>query len=222
MDYTKAKRIFIFIDESGDTGDFQNLSASDYFTINSLLTTDVSMQEIEKMLFDFRFYTGYTKELKHLQKDHLNLFIKIFYKAIQSNYARYFSLEIEKSSYIGPYLKSIEKDTLNPNKFRNFLLRQALEYITSNQKLHLQNIPIEVVIDRYIHNKKLEYNLKEYLWGNYALPNFDAIVQVDSRYCHLIQFIDVIQKFQQDNAHSDIINLNSLIVKIPNTLHISH
>ena len=117
MDYTKAKRIFIFIDESGDTGDFQNPSASDYFTINSLLTTDVSMQEIEKMLFDFRFYTGYTKELKHLQKDHLNLFIKIFYKAIQSNYARYFSLEIEKSSYIGPYLKSIEKDTLNPNKF---------------------------------------------------------------------------------------------------------
>ena len=219
MDYTNAKRIFIFVYESGDSGDFTNPSSSDYFIINVLLTTDINMREIEKMLFDFRFYTGYTKELKYLQKEHINLFIKLFYKIIQNNYARYFSLEIEKSSYIGPYLKSIEKDVLNPNKFRNFLLKKTLEHITTNEDLQSKNVPIEIIIDRYIHNQELEQNLKEYLWSNYKLPNFDAIVQVDSRYCHLIQLIDIIQKFQQDNVHSDVIDLNSLIIKIPNTLH---
>lgn len=209
MDYKNTKRIFIFVDESGDIGDPQHHRSSKHFSINILLTTDTGIKELERLVSSFRFYAGYTKELKDMKhKTGQQVIVQSFEKIVLDGLSKLFTLEIDKtSSYFQRLRKQTRNDLTNKYRLRNFLLRISLEYIVQVEKL--SNVsPIEVVIDRYLNNEVLEQVLKQYLMSpDNKLPKFDAVVQVDSRYCNAIQMVDMMEQYKKD--------LDILITRIP-------
>jgi hypothetical protein len=67
---------------------------------------------------------------------------------------------------------------------------------------------IEIIFDRYLENEDEQENLAEYLRGNYRLPNFFHILQVDSEYCDPVQAADylgrIVKEYHIDDKHPDI------------------
>ena len=64
-----AKNDFIFVDESGDTGykldpETGELLSSPYYVLAALHVTDESIRWINRHVAAFRFYTGFSRELK--------------------------------------------------------------------------------------------------------------------------------------------------------------
>ena len=192
MDYTKAKRIFIFIDESGDSGDVKNPTSSDHFHINALLTADVGLVALEEIIYNLRFYTNNKKELKKLQgRENIDMFDKIFEKiVIHDNIAQLFTLEFDKT-----------KNTFQPqddikdfHSFRKTLIGKSIQHIIHSKEVYPEKIPIEIVIDRYLADQASDQNLRNYLNKICKLSPEDAIVQVDSKYCNAIQLLDILQR----------------------------
>jgi hypothetical protein len=110
----------------------------------------------------------------------------------------FLSFILEKSKYTGPYLKKIGKKVFNynPKMFRNFVIRRSFEYTFNNLiKIDSEKNNLEVVFDRYLESEEDENNLKKYLRGNYKLPKFEKIVQVDSEYSESVQVSDFIGRF---------------------------
>ena len=110
----------------------------------------------------------------------------------------FFSFFLHKEKYVGPYLKRIGvgKHDYDANKFRNFVVRKSLEKVCRNVLSSVSDITtepeIELVFDRYLAGEDDEQNLRQYLRGNYQLPNFLHIVQVDSGYSDLVQVADLL------------------------------
>ena len=208
MDYENTKRIFIFADESGDTGDpLVYTDCSENFTINIAIATDRGVESIEKLISGFKFFNNYTKELKDLKSKNLEgLMNKI---SFLSDDVKFYETVIHKRIYNGPYLRDSTRYSAHSLWFRNFILMKALEYITISENLYAANKDIELIIDRYTDSTQDSNNLREYLAN--VLPNDfpsnipkilpSRIVFLNSQYCLQIQLLDLIQKFK-DKGHA--------------------
>lgn len=223
MDYRKTKKIFIFIDESGDVGDpLVHQSSSRHFTINIGVATEQGVEDMEHLIAGFKFFNNHKKELKKIDGENLkNLTEKIPYLSD----VQFYEMTIDKMRYTGPYLKD-GRYQRNPLWFRNFILKKALEYISVEESLFAFGKPIELIIDRYAENKKDSDNLRTYLTENTLsrtrkdvfsrrfqinLPKIlpAHVVQVDSRYCLPIQLLDIIQRAKC------VCDMSRLCVSIP-------
>ena len=193
-------RIYLFLDESGDTGLVSSAGASKYFIISILATNSTGVNILEKHFSRYRYFKNADKELKRY-RSHRNdqdilddLLINI--SSIQNVMS--FSFCIDKAKYLGPYLNSIgrKEEDFNPTKFRNFITRVSLEkvfeYIPVVSNVNGKFRSIEIVFDRYLENKEDEENLKKYLNENYKLPTIQFINQLDSNYCSQLQIVDIL------------------------------
>ncbi len=108
---------------------------------------------------------------------------------------------MNKKDYTGPYLHKLGKNVhqYDPKKFRNFVIRKSLEYLFEEfVSVDTKKHDIEIVFDRYLESEEDEKNLKDYLRGNYRLPHFEKIVQVDSEYSEPIQVSDYIGRYVKE------------------------
>ena len=193
-------RIFLFMDETGDPGHPSETSSSRYYQLNIMIIHRESLASMHKHIAAFRYFKDSGKELKKHTRD-AKILAGVFEDLVRKNNVLFVSFILEKEKYIGPYLKKIGKSAFayDPNKFRNFVVKRSLEYIFAKLiKVDDENNNIELVFDRYLESETDEENLKKYLRGNYKLPAFENIVQVDSEYSEAVQVSDFIGRFVKE------------------------
>lgn len=193
-------RVFLFIDETGDPGHPSERSASRYYQLNISIIHRNSLASMHKHLAAFRYFKDSGKELKKHTRD-AKILAGVFDDLVKKSNVLFVSFILEKEKYTGPYLQKIGKTEFayNPNKFRNFVVRRSLEYIfTKLVTINPEMNNLELVFDRYLESEEDEENFKKYLRGNYRLPAFEKIVQVDSEYSEAVQVSDFIGRFVKE------------------------
>jgi hypothetical protein len=186
-----ARRDLVFVDESGDPGADLDSGSSGYFAIGCLHLTDISIERLHRHYCAFGYFQTRLRELKssrlsRLQKDQLADIVKSFAEDVEMSASVVY---LNKRKYTGPYLRKGGSRPQNPVFFRNFVTRLLFERHFANHPL--TSTECELVFDNAIAEAE-EFNLKAYLRGNGRLPRFDKILQCDSRYVPMLQFIDVI------------------------------
>lgn len=195
-------RIFLFLDETGDPGHPLETSSSRYYQLNIAIIHRESLASMHKHLAAFRYFKDSGKELKKHTRD-AKILAGVFDDLVKKSNVLFVSFILEKEKYTGPYLKKIGKSEFayDPNKFRNFVVKRSLEYIFAKLiKVDDENNNVELVFDRYLESETDEENLKKYLRGNYKLPAFEKIVQVDSEYSEAVQVSDFIGRFVKEHC----------------------
>lgn len=195
-------RVFLFVDETGDPGHPSSESSSRYYQLNVAVVHRESLAQMHKHLAAFRYFKDSGKELKKHTRDAKTL-AGVFTDLAHKDNILFVSFILEKAKYTGPYLKRIGKTDFayNPKKFRNFVVRRSFEHIFSKLvEIDPETNNLEVVFDRYLESEADEENLKEYLRGNYKLPAFEKIVQVDSEYSEAVQMSDFIGRFVKEHC----------------------
>lgn len=162
---TKAKRDFIFIDESGDPGTF-----TDYYILGLVHITDISLKKLNIHLGALRYFGSIRSELKStklnsLQKEHLLNILKI--SMHDNDFIKATAIFIKKNNYKGNYLKDKEGFLKNAAKFRHFAMRRLLEFHFQNEEA--QSKEIELVIDRFHSDERKEQQMRNYLSGRYPI-----------------------------------------------------
>lgn len=181
---------FLFIDESGDPGKSFQEGSSNYFAVGCLHLTNEALQEFNRHFFSFCYFHGHFKEIKSsrfgpLKKEQIGNMIKWL-----AGEGAYVSVAyIDKAEYAGPYFSDTGKRPYNPTFFRNFLTRMLLEKHFAN--VSSSDREYDLVFDHAV-SEAAEDNLRKYLRKNYFLPNFNSIVQCDSRYIPALQAVDVL------------------------------
>jgi len=181
----KTKRRFIFIDESGDAG-FSN-GSSDTFQLNILIISDDAIRSVEHEIYLYKYFLDHHGELKENTNIKNKRMDNLLQKFGDIEGAKFFYIKIQKSKYNGPYKN-------NPLYFRNMLLKRTLQYLRKNEHIN-DEIETEVVIDRYLNARTQKKELEEYINDGYNLPKFIHVEQIDSRYCHMIQVLDMFGTF---------------------------
>ena len=192
--------IFLFIDETGDPGHPSQRDASRYYQLNITVSHRNSLKYINKHLAAFRYFKDSGKELKRHTRD-AKVLGEVYRDVSAKDGVLFFSFILNKEDYIGPYLHKIGKEThkYNPKKFRNFVIRRSFEYVFEELvSVDTEKHDIEVVFDRYLESEEDEKNLKDYLRGNYRLPHFEKIVQVDSEYSEAVQISDYMGRYVKE------------------------
>lgn len=195
-------RIFLFVDETGDPGHPDQTSSSRYYQLNIAIIHRESLSQLNKHFSAFRYFKDTGKELKRYTKDS-KILAGVFSDLVHKHNALFISFILEKAKYTGPYLKKINKNAFayDPNKFRNFVVRRSFEHIFSKLvSVDPENNNLEIVFDRYLESETDEESLKKYLRGNYKLPAFEKIVQVDSEYSEAVQVSDFIGRFVKEHC----------------------
>lgn len=193
-------RLFLFIDESGDTG-LPSTHSSLFFMLNILICDTANILKVEKHFSRYRYLRDADKEFKKYKNNTTSsqdILEDLCIHISKLEGVHIFSLYLEKIQYIGPYLNTIDKTKkdYDATKFRNFILKIALEKVF--EKCEVVKLvdgdfrSIELVIDRYLESKDGEENLKKYLQNNYNLPRIQFITQADSLYCLPLQVADII------------------------------
>jgi hypothetical protein len=194
--------VFLFVDETGDPGHPSKKDASRYYQLNVSVIHRDALKYLNKHLSAFRYFKDSGKELKKHTHDS-KVLAGVFNSLSKKEGVLFLSFILEKNKYTGPYLSSIGKDqfSYDPNKFRNFVVRKSFEHIFSNLvKVDREKNNLEIVFDRYLNSESDEDNLKKYLRGNYKLPPFEKIVQVDSEYSDAVQVSDFIGRFVKEHC----------------------
>lgn len=195
-------RVFLFVDETGDPGHPDSASSSRYYQLNIAIIHRESLPYLHKHLSAFRYFKDSGKELKKHTRD-AKLLAGIFDDLVKKSNILFVSFILEKSKYTGPYLKKINKSAFayDSNKFRNFVVRRSFEHVFSKLvSIDPEMNNIEVVFDRYLESETDEESLKKYLRGNYNLPTFEKMVQVDSEYSEAVQVSDFIGRFVKEHC----------------------
>ena len=195
-------RIFLFVDETGDPGHPDQTSSSRYYQLNIAIIHRESLAQLYKHFSAFRYFKDTGKELKRYTKDS-KVLAGVFSDLVHKHNVIFVSFILEKKNYTGPYLKKINKSAFayDPNKFRNFVVRRSFEHIFSKLvSINPENNNVEIVFDRYLESETDEESLKKYLRGNYRLPAFEKIVQVDSEYSEAVQVSDFIGRFVKEHC----------------------
>jgi hypothetical protein len=187
----QSERQFIFMDETGDPGHTDRRDASRYYQLNLLAVDRTLLGKISSEFSRFRYFAGAGKELERYVGKYRRVFTDLIYVLAQSG-AFFYSFCLNKEQYVGPYLRTIGRDKYdyNPRLFSNFIIRKSLETFFQEHPAQ-EGREIELVFDRFLANENDEKNLKEYLRGNYRLPPFLHIVQVDSMYSDAVQVVDI-------------------------------
>ena len=171
-----------------------------------------------KHLSAFRYFSNVNKELKEFKHKHqVNQLKSIFEDLRKTDVALLCSFGVNKTEYVGPYLRRINKGVADydPKKFRNYVVRMSLECLFKHHPDLRQFGEIEIVFDRYLENEDEQANLVDYLRNNYKLPPFYHILQVDSEYCDPVQAADylgrIVKKYHIDEkapaSHIDFVNV---------------
>lgn len=193
-------RIFIFIDESGDAGNHEHPSSSQYYQLNIVVATREMLWKIALGFSRFRYFTDAEKEIdKYLRWEKTRKIITDIFSMLACNvWVHFLAFRIEKQRYIWPYY-----NPLDSKKFRNFIIRMALEktylnvfFPTSWSRLETISDAesVEIVVDRFLDNPEDARNLEEYLKWNYNLKKILHITQIDSEYSEHMQCTDVLGK----------------------------
>ena len=193
-------RIFMFIDETGDPGHYFNPSSSKHFQLNITIVHRESPHRLNKHLASFGYFKDSGKELKRYIRDE-KVLAGLCNDLAHKDNVMFLSFILSKEYYIDSYLKYFKKlkEDFNSSKFRNFVLRQSLEYVFNMLlKIETEIHNIEVVFDRYLESEADEDNLKKYLRGNNRLPRLDKIVQIDSEYSDTLQISDFVGKLVKE------------------------
>lgn len=186
-----TERQFIFIDETGDPGHPDRRDASRYYQLNLLAVNRPLLGKIASEFSRFRYFAGAGRELERYVGKYRRVFTDLI-RVLADGGALFYSFCLNKERYVGPYLKNIgrERYDYNPRLFSNFIIRKSLEKFFQEYPAP-EGQEIELVFDRFLANEDDEKNLKEYLRGNYNLPRFLHIVQVDSMYSDAVQVVDI-------------------------------
>lgn len=188
---SQTERQFVFIDETGDPGHPDQRDASRYYQLNLLAVNRPLLGKISSEFSRFRYFAGAGRELERYVGKYRRVFTDLIYVLANSG-AFFYSFCLNKERYVGPYLKNIgrEKYDYSPRLFSNFIIRKSLETFFQEHPAQ-EGQEIELVFDRFLAKEDDEKNLKEYLRGNYKLPRFLHIVQVDSMYSDAVQIVDI-------------------------------
>lgn len=195
-------RVFLFVDETGDPGHPSKVDASRYYQLNISVVHRNALRHLNKHLAAFRYFRDSGNELKKHTKDS-KILGGVFKDLAGKDGILFVSFILNKVNYTGPYLHKIRKTAFSydAKKFRNFIVRRSLEYTFSQLvEVDSQINNIELVFDRYLDSDEDEENLKKYLRGNYNLPAFEKIVQVDSEYSEAVQVSDFIGRFVKSHC----------------------
>ena len=184
-----AKRLFVFIDESGDCGD------NDGTGHNSIYYAEVAFQIVENGIPALRNHMAYWRytqgihgEFSRLPKNKdLERYLRPIYELYNMGVICISAVYINKPKYTGPYLKASSPRGQNPIRFRNFIHRQLLEYHFATYQPNDEKI--EIVFDRFDMTRGDIDDLTDYLEKNLNLPVFEHICHVDSLYIEPIQFV---------------------------------
>lgn len=195
FEINNQERIFLFIDETGDPGHPDQRDSSRSYQLNVVVANRDGIKKIVKHFSRFRYFHDAGKELEKYTRS-IDKLCDLFQVCSDEKNIGLYSFFLNKESYMGPYLKKIKKgkSDYNPNKFRNFIVRKSLEALFNEilPRGYDRVQEIELIFDRYLVNEEDEQNLKEYLRGNYNLPPFLHIVQIDSEYSDLVQVADLL------------------------------
>lgn len=166
--------MYIFIDESGDTGCFG--SAIKYFVIAIVIFDNVkNMQNIQQKIEEFKNLENLKNEL-HFCKTPDNIKDK-FFNFIKNCDFKAKAICVNKQELYSEFLTS------NPDKLYNYVLKLLLDSLNVNDKL-------KIILDGK-GNKKLEKQLKNYLKTNSKLQ-IEKIKTKDSRNDLLLQLADMV------------------------------
>ena len=215
-------RLYVFVDEAGDTGLPSHPSASEYFMISVLVSDTNGLSRIEKHFSRYRYFRNADKELKRYRSgaESQDLLNDLLLHVSNTKGVMSFSFCLDKKSYIGPYLNSIKKseEDYDATRFRNFILRIALEkvfeFVPVVKSVDNEFRSIEIILDRYLESREDEENLKKYLNENYNLPTIQFINQADSLYCTPLQVVDVLGYIIKSKMHDGLDIKTENIIKI--------
>jgi hypothetical protein len=225
----RNNRLFVFIDESGDTG-LPGINSSKYFIINILTCNTDSINKIEKHFSRYRYFRHADKEFKKYKsnKDSQNILNELCSHVSKVDGVLMFSFYIDKERYIGPFLNKIHKtlEDYNSTKFRNFIIKTALEKVFEFTPIVIESgygfRSIELVIDRYLDSIVGQENLKKYFNENYNLPKIQFINHIDSQYCTALQVVDVLGTMilSKFNINEDLSPTGIKVFEMNNPLNI--
>jgi hypothetical protein len=196
----EGERLYLFIDETGDPGHPDKEGSSSYYQLNIIVTGREGLEKLTQHLSAFRYFRRADKELKRYERQAFQI-RDVFKWLADSRLVSFYSFCIDKKKYIGPYLRRINrnKNDYDPKKFRNFIVRMSLEKLFKNKPYLTSVSEIELIFDRYLENEDDQINLAAYLRGNYKLPNFFHILQVDSEYSDPVQAADYLGRLVKDH-----------------------
>lgn len=202
-----GERLFLFIDETGDPGHPDQRDASTYYQLNITLANRSGVGRITRHFSRFRYFLDADKELERYQRSTKKLHEILSICAVAPE-VRFYSFCLNKKTYIGPYLKKIDKGKFdyNPGKFRNFIIRKSLEALFTYEITDSFVTPreYELVFDRFLSSEEDEQELRNYLRGNFKLPPFLHILQIDSQYSDQIQVTDFMGKMVKDYVFGSV------------------
>ncbi len=197
IDLNDTRKLFLFIDESGDPGHVSLPDASSYYQLNILIATPTGIAQVARYISRFRYFLDAGKELKRYAS-YNSVLIDMLRLLHDSEQIEMKCFHIHKQEYVGPYLRKPEgKYGYNPKLFRNFIIRKSLEHVFSSKNLS-RELEIELVFDRFLVSQEEERNLIRYLRENYSLPNFLHITQIDSCYSEQLQIADYVGRAVKD------------------------
>ncbi len=190
-----AKNDFIFVDESGDTGykldpDTGELTSSPYFVLAALHVTDESVRLLNRHIAAFRFYTGFSRELKFPTEKEMftRLLDPIQEMAVRGASIHASAVYLDKRRYTGDYLKPGRVRPQSTLYFRNRILRCLLEFHFASYDLTFRQY--ELILDRIDMTPSQVRNLETYLRNRRGLREPRLITQADSIYVEGLQVVD--------------------------------
>lgn len=181
----KARRDFIFIDETGDPGK----KGTPYYICTLFHVTDAAIMHLYSAVCTYRFMLDHYHEM---HGHNLSLHRSRKLNKILSKSKKYFNCSVvmvSKESYKGPYLDRYESKR-NPVLFRKFIYRQVLNFHFSKHKPLTKHL--EIVLDRSNLSQSDFNNLRGYIYKYGNCPNLEIITEVDSKYVELLQLADVL------------------------------
>ena len=200
-----AKNDFIFVDESGDTGykldpDTGELLSSPYFALAALHVTDGSIRLLNRHIAAFRFYTGFSRELKFPpEKERFTRLLDPTQEmAIRGSSIHASVVYLDKRRYTGDYLRPGGVRPQSTLYFRNRVLRCLLEFHFASYELMSRQY--ELILDRTDMTPSQVRNLETYLRNSRGLIAPRLITQADSIYVEGLQVVDNIASGFKDVA----------------------
>lgn len=190
-----ANNDFIFVDESGDTGykidpETGELLSSPYFALAALHVTDESIRLLNRHITAFRFYTGFSRELKFPpeKETFTRLLDPIQEMAIRGANIHASVVYLDKRRYTGDYLKPGGIRSQSTLYFRNRVLRCLLEFHFASYDPISQQY--ELILDRIDMTPSQVRDLDTYLRNRRGLIAPRLITQADSIYVEGLQVVD--------------------------------